>query len=215
MSRNDHRALSAEGHYAPVSNYRAERGEYKRGKKKVKRIKLQEITAVDGSKFKDTVLDKEGVPVMVLRKDSNGTTVMQVPRDGSGAPYRDVSPEPVYVAETKDFKAEECLPMLLKRFFFNIPREKLTRQDTIYGHKMFQNIDSIKDGHIELDDDVHKWIRDKLQEKSKNTDGGEQELGVLIFSFNLAVVEEALDQFERAKEPKDKDQTKEGVASDK
>lgn len=178
----------------------------------MKRIKLMEIKAVDGTPFKDQVLGEDSLPVMDIRKDSNGNTILAVPRDSRGEPYKGVEPEPVYAPRTKPFEAKECLPMLLKRFFFNIPNAKLTRQDSIYGQKMFGNIDAIKDGFIEIDDDVHKWIRDKLQMTMKNADGDEQELGILIFGVNLAVVETALDQFERPHEGAEKKNKAEAAA---
>ena len=169
----------------------------------MRRIKLVEIKRIDGKQFQELEMDKDELPILEQRLDSNGKPVLATPRDENGVPFPGVSPEPVYNNKTRALKPDECLPMLLKKFYLNIPQTNLTRLDTINGTKMFQSIDAIKNGYIELDDDVHKWICRKLEEKVKTKDGQEVELGIFLYGVNLTIFENALDEYVRGKKPEE------------
>lgn len=157
-----------------------------------KRFKLKEIKDVQGRPFRVPIRDDEGNPIMELRKDSEGNKLMQIPRDAKGMPVPNCQPEPVYRVKTRVLE-KDALPELLKGIYLTLPADKLTRQDTITGTRMFSNIAEIKDGILELDADVHKWVREKLQDEA---------IGLKTFGVDLAIVEDAVDDFERLHEPK-------------
>jgi hypothetical protein len=120
-------------------------------------------------------------------KDSEGNAVMQVPRNNKGEAIPNCHPEPVYKLRTKPL-GKNALPELLKALYLNHPQDKMTRQDTIYGTRMFQSIAAATDGQLTLDDDVHDWIKKKLQDEA---------IGLKVFGIDLWCVEQAVDGFER------------------
>lgn len=159
-----------------------------------KRFKLKEIKDVQGRPFRIPIKDDEGNPILEPRKDSEGNKIMQIPRDANGQPVPNCQSEPVYRVKTRTLD-KDALPELLKGLYLTMPGDKLTRQDTITGTRMFANIADSKDGYLELDSDVHKWVREKLQDEA---------IGLKTFGLDLTVVEDAVDDFERLHEPKEK-----------
>jgi hypothetical protein len=157
-------------------------------------FKLETILDVQGRNFTGPERDKEGKVVREIARDAEGKPVMQVPRDQKGNPIPGVEPEPVYQIKTKKLE-KDSFPELLKGLYLNIPGDLLTRQDTIYGTRMFQNIAAMKDGVLELDDDIHDWIKEKLKD---------DKIGIKIFGVDLYVVENAVDNFLRPHEPQSK-----------
>lgn len=159
-----------------------------------KRIRLEEMKTLMGNSFREAERDEVGNAILEPRKDAEGKPIMQVPRDTkTGNAIPNAMPELVYQARTTVVK--KPLPMLLKRLYLQIPRDRLTRQDTIYGTRMFQNITDSQDGYIELDDDIHDWVKEKLKD---------EKVGLEIFGTELNVIEKAVDNFERLHEPQAK-----------
>jgi len=157
-----------------------------------KRIRLEEMKTLMDLTFREAVRDETGNAIMEPRKDSEGKTIMQVPRDAkTGNAIPNAMPEPVYQARTIAIK--KPLPMLLKRLYLQIPREKLTRQDTIYGARLFGNIADSAEGFIELDEDIHDWVKEKLKD---------EDVGLEVFGTELSIIEQAVDNFERLHEKK-------------
>ena len=169
-----------------------------------KRIKLEEMRSITGQPFRRAVERDDGTPLLEKRKDADGKDIMQVPRNSNGEPMPNCYPEPVYQIRTEVIGKGETLPEQLKTLFLRIPRDKLTRQDTIYGTKMFLSIDKIQNGYPELDDDVPKWLREKLQDKETEGKDGviTPGIGLSIFGVNRTIVEEALENYERPHEKK-------------
>jgi len=163
-----------------------------------KRIKLEEMKTLMDLTFREAVRDETGNAIMEPRKDSEGKTIMQVPRDAkTGNAIPNAMPEPVYQARTIPIKRP--LPMLLKRLYLQIPREKLTRQYTIDGTRLFQNIADSEDGFLVLDEDVY----DTVKEWMKNED-----IGLEVFGTELHLIEQAMDNlYNREGEPKLKPKT--------
>lgn len=155
-------------------------------------FKLTELVDVQGRPFRTAEKDTQGEVIRDPVKDSEGKVIMQIPRNAKGEAIPNCQSEPVYKLRTKEL-GKDALPELLKAFYLNIPPDKLTRQDTIYGTRMFQSIAAATDGVLTLDDDVHDWINKKL----KTGDKAEDNIGLRIFSIDLWVIEQALDAFER------------------
>lgn len=153
-------------------------------------FKLAEMNDVQGRPYKGPDKDKEGNPIREPVLDADGKPVLQVPRNAKGDPVPDCQPEPVYRLKTKEL-GKDSLPELLKGLYLNIPPDKLTRQDTIYGTRLFQAIAVSKNGILEIPDDVHDWIKDKLKD---------EHIGIKIFGVDLYVIEQAVDNFEREHE---------------
>lgn len=157
-------------------------------------FKLETILDVQGRPFTGPERDKDGKIVREITRDAEGKPVMQIPRDANKNPIPNVQPEPVYQIKTKNL-GKDSFPELLKGLYLNIPGDLLTRQDTIYGTRMFQNIAGMKDGILELDDDIHDWIKEKLKD---------EKIGIKIFGVDLYIVENAVDNFQRPHEPQGK-----------
>lgn len=162
----------------------------------MKRIKLEKMNTIMGRPFRNAVRDDDGNAIMDIRRDSEKNPIKQVPRDSKGEAISGAIPEIVYQARTEAM-GKEALLELLKSLYLNLEAGgyKMTRLDTISGLKMFQNIWASKDGFLELDEDVHDWISKKLQDEN---------IGVKIFGVNLAIIEDAVNNFERLHEPKSK-----------
>ena len=160
-----------------------------------KRIKLEEMKTLMGLPFREAERDETGNAIMEPRKDSEGKTIMQVPRDAkTGNAIPNAIPEPVYQART--FVVKKPLPMLLKRLYLGIPREKLTRQHTIDGARLFQNLADSEDGFVVLDEDIHDKVKEWLRD---------EDIGLEVFGTELNVVERAMDNlYDREGEPKKK-----------
>ena len=187
----------------------------------MKRIKLEVLKTVMGRPFITVDRDAKGNPIIEARLDDKGKQLMQVPRDENGNPVAGAQPEPVYQNKPVEMGLE-TLPELLKSLYLNLERtdrkleaddKHMTREDTIFGTKLFRDIDNCldyKDGkyvvkkgvtHLELSEDVHlkvvEWLKDP-------------KIGIRVFKLNLTVVEEAVDNFERlhvaAKDKKDKEE---------
>jgi hypothetical protein len=151
-------------------------------------FKLGEIKDVQGRPFRGPERDTEGNAVREAVLDAEGKPMMQVPRDQKGQPIPNCQPEPVYKIKTKAL-GKDSFPEILKALYLQIPPDQLTRQDTIEGTRMFQSIAAVKDGVLEIDDDVHDWIKKKLQD---------EKVGLKIFGIDLWVVEQAVENFERS-----------------
>ena len=164
-------------------------------------FKLKEFKDVQGRAFRSPDHDAEGNVIREPVKDSEGKSVMQVPRNAKGEPVANVQAEPVYKLKTKEL-GKDALPEILKGLYLNIPPDKLTRQDTIYGTRLFQAIAASKNGMLEIPDDVHTWIKEKLKDEN---------VGIKVFGIDLYVVEQAVDDFERLHE-KGKEGEKDGDA---
>ena len=181
----------------------------------MKRIKLEVMKTVMGRPFRNVARGSDGNPIVEYRLDEQGNKLMAVPRDEKGNPVAGAQPEPVYQNKTIEMGLES-LPELLKTLYLNLevvdrrPEADdyhMTRLDTQFGTKLFRDIDRIldyKDGrytvkkgvtHLELAEDVH----DKVIEWLKN-----EKIGLRVFRLNLAIIEEALDNFERLHEKKEK-----------
>jgi len=156
----------------------------------VKVFKLKEILDVQGRGFKAPELDKEGIPIREPAKDSEGKQIMQVPRNAKGEATPNCQPEPMYRIKMKTL-GKDSFPEILKGLYLNIPPDKLTRQDTIYGTRLFQAIAAIKNGTLEIPEDVHGWIGEKLKDEN---------IGLKVFGVDLYVVEQAVDNFDRLHE---------------
>lgn len=117
----------------------------------------------------------EGFPLKVPERDSEGTSIKQA--DGT--------------FQMKQGKLDE----VVRLFVFNIPHDKLTMEDSIRAHDLMTQMSSATDGLLPVEDAEHKWLRTKLEELGPKT-----WLGVDSF-----MVKEALDDFERLHEPKEKD----------
>lgn len=150
-------------------------------------FKLKEMRDVQGREFRGPERDAEGNPVREMVKDADGKPLLQVPRDARGLPVPDAQPEPVYRIKTRVL-GKDSLPEILKGLFLNIPSDRLTRQDTIYGTRLFQSLGACNNGTLEIEDDVHDWIKEKLKDEN---------VGLKIFGVDLYVVEQALDDYER------------------
>jgi hypothetical protein len=158
-------------------------------------FKLMEIRDVQGRIFRAPDRDPNGNVIREPVLDTAGKQMTQVPRNANGDPVPNCQPEPVYRLKTKELSKTEALPEILKGLYLNIPPDKLTRQDTIYGTRMFQNFAAITDGVLEMDDDIHDWIKEKLKDEA---------IGLKVFGVDLYVVEQAVDNFERKHEPSQK-----------
>lgn len=160
----------------------------------MKKVKLEEMKSILGRPFRNVVRDDEGNAIMDIRKDAEGKPIKQVPRDAQGNAVPGAMPELVYQART-EVMGDNALLELLKTLFLNMETGgyKMTRQDIIYGTRMFQNIAASKDGILEMDEDIHDWVKKKLQDDS---------VGIKVFGVNLAIIEDAVDNFERLHEPK-------------
>ncbi len=160
---------------------------------------LKPLKNILGYSFRGVIRDEIGNAVMEILKDVEGNAIKQTPRGKNGEPLPGASPEIVYRAKTRELK-EDALPDLLKSFYLNIPPDKFTRLDSIMGVKLFDSINKIKDNILELPEDVHDWIKKKLQlEISKD-----EVIGTRIFGIDLAIIENALDDFEKPHEPQEK-----------
>ncbi len=164
---------------------------------------LVELKDVQGRPFRAAEKDSDGNVIRDPVKDAEGNPITQIPRDKKGDAIPNCHPEPVYKLRTKAL-GKDALPELLKAFYLNIPPDKLTRQDTIYGTRMFQSIAAATDGVLTLDDDVHDWIKKKLQTGEK----AEENIGLRIFGIDLWCVEQALETFERPHTGKNAAETK-------
>lgn len=148
-----------------------------------KYIKLEEMKTLMGFHFREADRDNTGNPIMEARKDADGKVITQVPRDAkTGNAIPNALPETVFIARSHEVK--KPLPMLLKRLYLNIPRDKLTRQMTIDGARLFQDIEDSPDGTLVLHDDIY----DKVKEWLKDED-----VGLEVFGTDLNVVEKAMD----------------------
>lgn len=154
---------------------------------------LKELKDVQGRPFRAAERDAEGNVIRESVRDADGNPVMQVPRDRKGDAIPNCHPEAVYKLRTKVL-GKDALPELLKAFYLSIPPDKLTRQDTIYGTRMFQRITAVSDGVLTIDDDIHDWLKKKLQDEA---------VGLKIFGLDLWCVEQAVDDFERPHVGKD------------
>jgi len=181
-----------------------------------KKILLTPMKSITGQPFRKVVEDSNGNPVLELRKDSQGNPVLQVPRDEEGKPRPNVMPEPVYIAKTEVLDEHEALIAQLKRLYLNIPREKFTRNDTILGSAMIQDMEASKDGVLVLGEGVYKWLKGMLstvwtvKEKRKGEKDGEvieveHGIGLDIFGVNLSIIEDAFDNVEKPIESKKKE----------
>lgn len=153
-----------------------------------RKIKLTELRTLDGKLFKVGVEDENGLPVLTERKDKEGKIIMN-------------NREPVYIPETRELKGDECLPELLKIMFKRI--EHPTKQDIIYGTRMYDNIAKSPNGYLVLDDDVHKWIVTTCNKTYKVKSRDEevaQEFGATVWGINYIIIENVLDSFERPHE---------------
>lgn len=157
-------------------------------------FQLKEIVDVQGRPFQGPARDNDGNVIREVVRDAEGKPVMQIPRDAKGQPIPNCQPEPVYRVKTQSL-GKDSLPEILKGLYLNIPRDKLTRQDTIYGTRMFQSIAASQNGTLEIPDDVHDWVKEKLKD---------EEVGKVIFMHDLYVVEQAVDDFERTHEKGEK-----------
>lgn len=164
-----------------------------------KRIKLEEMKTLLGVHFREAERDDTGNTILETRKDAEGKVITQIPRDAkTGNAIPNAMPEPVYVARTHAVK--QPLPMLLKRLYLNIPRDKLTRQDTIYGTRLFQEVEDSEDGFVVIGEDTYDWVKEKLKD---------EDIGLEIFGTDLHVVEQALENlYNREGEPKAKPKEK-------
>ncbi len=176
-----------------------------------KRIILADLKDITGKAFRDTVLNDAGNIVMEQRFDSQGKAIMAVPRNGDGVAIPGVAPEPVYVPETTPM-GKGTLGNLLKVLYLRKPQ--LTRQDTINGTTLFQNLAASEGNDIlELEESVYKWVKELLSnvhmEKVKGDDGliteVEHGVGLDLFGTNLGVIEDALDNVEKLHQPKGKE----------
>lgn len=160
----------------------------------MKKIKLEEMSTILGRPFRNAVRDNDGNAIMDIRRDSEGNPVKQIPRDSKGEAIYGTMPEIVYQTRTEPM-GKEALLELLKSLFLNMEAGgyKMTRQDIIYGTRMFQNITASKNGILEMDEDIHDWLKKKLQDDN---------IGVKIFGVNLAIIEDAVNNFEKLHEPK-------------
>lgn len=169
-----------------------------------RRFKLEKLNTITGNPFREVEMDEDGNPILDLRLDSKGDPVMQVPRDNSGNPVPNAQPENVYNVRSK--AVEKALPLLLKRLYLELPIQKTTRQDTIYGTRLFAEIEASPEGELVLSEDIHKWLQGKLQDEGKG-EGKDYVpgIGLGIFGKSLQIVENALDSYERTAESKGKD----------
>lgn len=159
------------------------------GKDKVYKL-TSDMKDVTGREFRTPERDGEGNTIREPVLDSAGKQIMQIPRNAKGEAIPNCQPEPVYRLRTKAL-GKDTFPEILKGLYLNIPPDKLTRQDTIYGTRLFQAIAASKNGVLTIPDDVHGWIGEKLKDEN---------IGLKIFGVDLYVVEQAADDFDRLHE---------------
>lgn len=165
----------------------------------MKRIRLTELKQVTGKPFLEAELDKDGNSIIDPVLDSKGNQVLD---NQTGKPMQRV--------RTRAIKGEEALKVMLERFFLNIPAEYFTRNDVVQGTMMMRSIQEVKDGVLILDEGVHDWLRDRFKSECKaeipGLPQGEKPpmttIGLRVLGANLKVIEDALDNFERAVEAK-------------
>lgn len=107
-----------------------------------------------------------------------------------GEPFQVPDPN----SEEPKLKDTTDLVELLELLVFNLPRAKLTMKDSIEAGRIYQQFqEGRENGILKLEDEEHKWMREKVNE-----------FGPLMYGINAAILYEALDHFERKHEPKDK-----------
>ncbi len=88
---------------------------------------------------------------------------------------------------------EASLVDLLRLFIFNLPPAQLTMQDSIEAHRLFDQIKKATDGFLPIEEAEHDWLKKKLED-----------VGPKIFGISACMIKNALDNFERLHEPKNK-----------
>ena len=121
----------------------------------------------------ETVKSIQGKPFRIPETDGDGQAVM-------------VEDKP----KMKDAKMVDLLRVLV----FNLPLGKITMEDSIHAHRLFEQMDKASEGFIPIEDAEHDWLK-------KSTEN----FGPQIFGINACMVKEALDDFERLHEPKSKE----------
>lgn len=111
-----------------------------------------------------------------------------------------VSGEPFQVPTADGEKLEKCddLRKLLQLLIFNLPRQSMTMEDSIRGSNLVRQMDGCKGNTLEIEEAEHDWIKKKVTE-----------VAPMVFGINAVVVRDALDNFERLHEPKEKEPKKE------
>lgn len=161
----------------------------------MKRIKLEELKDIMGRPMRTVVRDDEGNAIREPVLDTRGEQVVDVIRDKDG---NNIGLQSAFRLKTKVMSKQEALPEMLMNFYMGIPADHFTRRDALFGNKLAKNIDVCKrskNGYLELDEDVHDWLKEKMKD---------EKVGVRVLGTNLAIIEEALDDFERLHEPAEK-----------
>lgn len=168
---------------------------------KTKKVRLVQLEDIMGRKLRKAVRDENGNVIREKVTDENGLQLTEVVRDKDG---NALGIQPIWRTKTVEMSAEDCLPEMLLQFYLNIPVEVFYREDSLKGHRLSENIRESKkaaNGVLELDEDVHEWLRNKMKEMFPKE---KREVGVIVLGSNLPVIENALDDFERPKEAKEK-----------
>ena len=100
-------------------------------------------------------------------------------------------------SEKEEGKIEDCTDLgnLLRLLVFNIPRQNLTMEDSIRGSNLVQQIKESEGKQVlEIEEAEHDWIKKKVDA-----------VAPMIFAINAVVIKRALDEFERAHQPKGKE----------
>ncbi len=91
--------------------------------------------------------------------------------------------------KTKNAKTAD----LIKTLVFNLPVQNLTMKDSREAQRVLDQLELAKDGVLNIEDAEHEWLKGKVDE-----------VGPKIFGVNAIMLLEALDDFERLHEPKEK-----------
>jgi len=103
--------------------------------------------------------------------------------------------ESVQQIDGKDFKDATGevlgLPILLKMLAFNIPTKELSMQDSIEAGRLLKAIGENTNGVLALEDGVYDWVK-KIVDR----------YAPLIFGVNAVAIRDAVENIEKAHEPK-------------
>lgn len=145
----------------------------------MKKVKLEKVVRITGKPFRLAQFDAED-RIKTKTAERGGQQV-----------------------EEADVLVTTSLIDILEAFILQgIPRDKYTKNDAIRIGNIYPALkEAKKNGHVlAIDEAEHDWLKAKV---------GDDSIGVRFFTYDTQVILDALDNFERAHEPKEKSQDKE------